>query len=343
MSTKEPKAGTSLRVGGIMASIIPQDITDAYRLSKMAFQAGLLKKQKVRSYDDNGKATYDDEDDEAVMARGTMQILQGLEIGMPPMQALQLIALVGNRLVVHSEGVPAILWSKGFKLNEWQEDDYTDKWTAYCELTRPDGTVIKRSFSVKQAITAKLWSPAEKITKKGKGGSTYEAENDSAWHRFDFRMLMHRARGYAANDGGSDALRGIGVREIVEDGHMIDVTANQSSSHVLDVPDDITEDTATVTAPSTETVSEAEASQDAPFPDPQKYLNHLGEELAAAPDKAIFDEIWEAHVDGSDGRLSQAHQDEAKALYEKHGARFETKPAAKKKPKGDKDEGGALL
>lgn len=314
MSSKDTKSIATLRAGGVMASIIPQNVEEAYRLAKMAYRAGILKPQKVRSTDDSGKSTYADEDDEAVISRGTMQVLQGLEIGMPPMQALQLIALVGSRLVVHSEGVPAILWAKGFKLKEWDEDQYTDKWTAHCELTRPDGTVIARSFSVKQAIKAKLWSPAEKITKKGRGGSTYEAENDSAWHRFDFRMLMHRARGYAANDGGSDAMRGIGVRELVEDARTIDVTPNVSAA--LEVPDDIPDESAAVSE------AEAEASQDSPLVDQAGYLRHLDEELSIASDLGVFTEIWDSHVLGSDGRLSRESQAAAQDLHDKHVKRF---------------------
>ena len=160
--------------------------------------------------------------------------------------------------------------------------------------------------------------------------------NSEAWKLTPSRMLRHRAFGQCARI----AFSFVGVMDTDEFQRwqeMKDVTPKQ----VLDVPDAIDEEEAEATGETS--VSEAESSQDAPFPDPAKYLSHLSEELAAASDKAIFDEIWEAHVDGSDGRLSQAHQDEAKALYEKHGARFEAKPAAKKKPKGDKDEGGALL
>ncbi len=317
MSNKETKAVGVLRAGGAMMSIIPQNVEEAYRLAKMAFRSGILKRQKVKIISDAGTPSYVDEDDDAVISRGTMAVLQGLEIGMPPMQALQLIALVGSRLVVHSEGVPAILWAKGFKLREWQEDEYTDRWTAYCELTRPDGeTKITRSFSVKQAIKAKLWSPAEKLTKKGRGGSVYEADNDSAWHRFDFRMLMHRARGYAANDGGSDAMRGIGVRELVEDARTIDVTPNTPAA--LAIPDDIEEET-TVAA----TVSEAEDNQDPLLSNPQQHVEELEAQLRMAATEKQFDEFWAAHESLVEaGRLPRAYVEEAEAIKAKLGKRF---------------------
>lgn len=308
----------ALRAGAPLLGIMPRDIDEVWRLASMAKKSGLLKRLqiKTRVEDDKGnsKFEYVEEDDEALMARAAMQICQGLEIGMPPMQSLQLIALVGNRLVVHSEGVPAILWAKGFKLREWEEDEYTDNWTAHCELTRPDGTVIARKFSVKQAIKAKLWSPAEKITKKGRGGSTYEAENDSAWHRFDFRMLLHRARGYAANDGGADAMRGVGVRELVEDGRTIDITPNSRAA--LEVPNDIPDEAEPV-------VSEAEDNQDSPLAKPEAYLVLLGENLAGAESETAFDEVWrgyEALVEA--GRVADEHQRQAEALYKMHGKRF---------------------
>lgn len=303
-----------------MHSIIPQDVEEAWRLAKMAFRSGLLKRQKVRTVTDDGKSIYQDEDDDACISRGTMKVLQGLEVGMPPMAALQLIELVGSRLVVHSEGVPGILWAKGFKLREWTEGEGDDR-VAYCELTRPDGEKILRSFSVAQAKKAKLWSPGEKITKKGKNGSVYEAENDSTWHRFDFRMLQMRARGYAANDGGSDAMRGIGVRELVEDANMIDITGHEQPARRIEI-EDIPDETAQA-----EAVAPDEVNQDTePLANVGVYLANLEEEMAVAGDLETLGEIWEAHSElANAGRFAGDDQLKAEALFEKHEKRLKGK------------------
>lgn len=174
-------------------------------------------------------------------------------------------------------------------------------------------------------VATELMAECIRLPAQGKG--------PNAWSMTPSRMLRHRALMQAARY----AVGFGGVMDLDEferwQAEMKDVTPPKQ---VLDVPDAI-EDPVDQT-PAVET--EAEASQDAPFPDPDKYLAHLGEELGAASDKEIFEEIWTAHLEGSDGRLSQAHQNEATALYEKHGAKFEAK--GKKKGKA-KEDGGALL
>lgn len=59
--------------------------------------------------------------------------------------------------------------------------------------------------------------------------------------------------------------------------------------------------------------------------DPMGYLEHLDEELAAACDGTTFDEVWSAHLESTDGRLSRAHQQTAERLHEKHAKRLRRK------------------
>ena len=51
MSTKDTKSISTLRAGGAMLSIIPQNVEEAWRLAKMAYRSGILKRQKVKSID----------------------------------------------------------------------------------------------------------------------------------------------------------------------------------------------------------------------------------------------------------------------------------------------------
>lgn len=202
-----------LRSGGMLAAIVPQTIEDVYRLATMAFKSGMLKPLKS-GYGENAV----EEAPEATMARGTMIIMQGMEIGVPPMQSIQLLAMINGRITAHSEAVPGILLSKGFKLKEsWSGTPMADDWTCTVELTRPDGEKFSASFSVKDAKQAGLWDQSPTKVSYGK-----TKPNDSAWYRYPKRMLKARALGFVGKDGGSDALKGIMVHEEADDLARID-------------------------------------------------------------------------------------------------------------------------
>ncbi|MFZ1743903.1 MAG: hypothetical protein WAT93_13690 [Pontixanthobacter sp.] len=228
------KALAMMKVGTSLGPIYPQSIEDAYRLSKMAFTAGMLKPQRVSGFGDN--AVY--EEAEAVLARGTMIIMQGMELGIPPMQAVQLLAMINGRITAHSEAVPGMLLAHGFKIKEeWSGSPMSDDWTCTITITRPNGEGFIGSFSVTKAKRAGLWDQSP--TKRGYGGK--EKPNDAAWFRYPDRMLKARALGFAAKDGAADVLKGIQVREEAEDqvrvANMRDVTPVKTASVIPDVPD----------------------------------------------------------------------------------------------------------
>mgnify|MGYP003385602115 CR=1 FL=1 len=220
----------TLRAGGTLNPIVPQSIEDVYRLATMAFKSGMLKPAKA-GYGETAQT----EDAEATLARGTMIIMQGMEIGVPPMQSIQLLAMINGRITAHSEAVPGILWARGFKIREWfTGTEMADDWTAHCELTRPTGEKIEGSYSVADAKKAGLWDQAATKVSYGK-----TKPNDSAWYRFPKRMLKARALGFAGKDGGADALKGIQIRDEAEDVAVIrdmrDVTPPTPAA--LDLPD----------------------------------------------------------------------------------------------------------
>jgi hypothetical protein len=235
-----------LRAGGALQPIMPQSIDDVYRLATMAYRSGMLKPLKI-GYGDTAQT----EEAEATLARGTMIIMQGMEIGVPPMQSIQLLAMINGRITAHSEAVPGILWAKGFKIREWfTGNEMADDWTAHCELTRPGGEKIEGSYSVADAKKAGLWDQSPTKTSYGR-----TKPNDSAWYRFPKRMLKARALGFAGKDGGADALKGIQIRDEADDvatiRDMRDVTpAKPPALELPDIPDE---------APDTET-SEARTS-----------------------------------------------------------------------------------
>ena len=276
---------TTLKAGGSLSPIMPQTIEDVYRLATMAFKSGMLKPLK-KGY--GQKAV--EEPPEATLARGTMIIMQGMEIGVPPMQSIQLLAMINGRITAHSEAVPGILWAKGFKLREWfTGTEMADDWTAHCEITRPTGEKIEGKFSVRDAKRAGLWD--QNPTKVSFGETK---PNDSAWFRYPPRMLKARALGFAGKDGGADALKGIQIREEAEDmdREMRDVTPTPTIPDVVPV------------VPMIPDIGEIPEIDQSPKLDAEAYLAQLAEALAVAkgqPD--VIAEIaseHEAHVSDID-------------------------------------------
>lgn len=184
--TRQELQVVPLRTGGAVAGIIPQTIDEVLRLAQGIAKSGLAPSTMNTA------------------EKITVAILTGLEIGLPPMFALQKIAVVNGRPALWGDALPALLWSRGFKLREWTEGD-----TAHCEVTRPDGSTIERTFSDADAKAAGLL---------GKAGP---------WTQYKPRMRAMRARGFACRDGAADVLGGLYVAEELDD---IEQTPRKSSS-----------------------------------------------------------------------------------------------------------------
>lgn len=178
-----------LRTGGTIAGIVPTSIEEVFRLATAISKSGMAPR------------------DMATPEKLTVAILHGLEIGIPPMMAINKIAVVNGRPTLWGDAVPAILLSKGFKLRETSEGEGTER-CAICTVIRPNGDAIKRTFSVADAMVAGLW---------GKQGP---------WKQYPDRMLQMRARGLAARDGAADALSGLYLEHEVLDIAPLHETSN---------------------------------------------------------------------------------------------------------------------
>jgi len=64
-----------------------------------------------------------------------------------------------------------------------------------------------------------------------------------------------------------------------------------------------------------------------PFQDPAAYIEHLSGEIAACSDLATLEEVWAAHLEASDARLSREDQDKCTTLYEVRKAKVPAVPA----------------
>jgi hypothetical protein len=265
----------TLKSGGQIAGIVPQTIEEVFRLAKCISVSGLAPQ---------GMNTPE---------QITVAIMTGLEIGLPPMFAIQKIAVINGRPAIWGDAVPALLWSNGFKLREWIEGTDNDR-VAHCEVTRPDGTKIERTYSVKQAIKAGLWQVQEKVKRKSKDGGFYEKDNDSPWFRFQERMLPMRARGYASRDGAADALSGLYLAEELQKPPMRDVTP---AKQVLEIPDDVPDQEHTPSPVDQTAQMLPDGNMDEPIADADGFLAKLADDIALCDSAEELEEVAAGNVD----------------------------------------------
>lgn len=128
----------------------------------------------------------------------------GQEIGLPPLQAMQNIAVINGRPSIWGDAVLALVRGSGLLdyINEEVDGD-----VASCTVKRVGEDPVTRTFSMEDAKTAGL---------AGKQGP---------WQQYPKRMLQMRARGFAIRDVFPDVLRGVHIAEEAQDeAPMRDVT-----------------------------------------------------------------------------------------------------------------------
>lgn len=120
-------------------------------------------------------------------------VQMGSELGLPPMQSLQNIAVVNGRPSVWGDAMPALCRASGIVsyIKEWSTGT-GDAREWFCEVKRKDDpNPISGHFSVAKAKQAGLW---------GKQGP---------WTQYPDRMGQMRARGFGLRDACPDVLRGL--------------------------------------------------------------------------------------------------------------------------------------
>jgi len=128
----------------------------------------------------------------------------GAEIGLSPIQALQNIAVINGKPCVYGDAALAVVIGSPSYIShrEWFEGSVSEgNLTAFCAVTRRHSEEYIKSFSMDEANKAGLW------------------KKPGVWQQYPTRMLQMRARAFAIRDKFADALRGINVREEVEDYH----------------------------------------------------------------------------------------------------------------------------
>ena len=287
----------TIPAGSKLAPIMPTSFEDVQRFARVAVAAGMFKA----------------DGEETALAQATLAVMQGLESGIPPMQAIQQIAIINGRATIWGDLVPALIWSRGHEIEEWIEGE-GDGRVAHCQITRGDnGRIVKRSFSVKQAVKAGLWDTRARVKRwNNQKKEWYEKDNDNPWFRFDERMLQMRARGFCARDAVPDVLRGMYIREEMEEERPVrDITPERAS--VQPAPP---------SPPAPPPPPAIEASQELPAFDLGAFKQHLESELAVAQDQEALGETWAHHEITMDDNCSRDEREELLDLYKAHEARI---------------------
>lgn len=167
---------------GLLAAMTPTSVDEAFRLAKALSLSGDMIPKHFQNKP------------EAVMAA----IMQGASVGLPPMQALQYIAVINGRATVWGDALPAMVMAAGHFVDVEIDGKGKDR-AATATLTRSDGRKVVRRFSMDDADRAGL------LNKPG------------PWKQYPDRMLSMRARSFAIRDGAPDALVGLAIAEEVQD------------------------------------------------------------------------------------------------------------------------------
>ena len=169
----------ALHSGGQVMAIVPQSMEEAYRLANAIVRAGMAPK------------------DINTAEKAMVAIMQGMEVGLKPMQALQRIAVVNGRPTIWGDGAIGLVRGSGLcdYINERIEGE-GDKRVAICEAKRKGEThPTTRRFSVDDAKKAGLWNKT------------------GPWSQYPERMLQMRARAFALRDLFADVLGGMYIHE----------------------------------------------------------------------------------------------------------------------------------
>lgn len=171
-----------------------QNLDDLYRFGKYVIASGLAPKDVTRP-------------EYVVVA-----VQFGAELGLPPMQSLQSIAVVNGRPALWGDAAKALILNTGectcFK-ESYRGKPYEDDFTAVCEIGRKGfAELFTYEFSVADAKLAGLW------------------KKTGPWSQHPKRMLRYRARGFCARDAFPDVLKGLYCAEEAQDIPAIEINAH---------------------------------------------------------------------------------------------------------------------
>lgn len=196
-TTDKPNA-QSLTVGKAF-SLSPTTLAEAMKLAELIANSDLAPK------DFKGKA-----------GNCLIAMQMGMEVGLAPMQAIQNIAVINGRPTLWGDAALALVQASGvceYVHESW--DEKTQTWT--CRGKRRDAK--------EEGVYTFSLADAEKagLTKK-----------EGTWQSYRKRMIQMRARAFCLRDNFADVLKGLAIREEVED--YVETTSEPSSTIAMPKP-----------------------------------------------------------------------------------------------------------
>jgi hypothetical protein len=167
-------------------SLRPRTFEEAFRFANLIAESTLIPKEFQKS-----------------PANVLIAVQLGMELGVSPMQALQNIYVVNGRPAIFGDLLPAIVMASGL-LEEFEETG--DDKEAQCTVKRKGLKAITRKFTIAEAQRAGL------------------LDRGDVWKKYPQRMLQMRARAFAMRDMFADVLKGVAIKEELEDIEPRDVT-----------------------------------------------------------------------------------------------------------------------
>ena len=203
---KLPATKSPLMSGAKIKAVIPASIEDAFRLATAVVASGMAPPD-VKTQED-----------------ALVIILTGLEVGMPPMQSLQRIALINGRTTIFGDAAIGLVRASGLLagFKEWKTPDGV--W--HCKVKRKGETNWHEGkFGVEDAKKAGLWD------RKNRDGSP------GMYQKYPDRMCQMRARGFPLRDTFADVLGGMYLREELEgiEPEMTDITPPAAPQPTVDI------------------------------------------------------------------------------------------------------------
>lgn len=191
--------------GAPLAPIVPRNIDEVYRLAELCALSGIAPKSFAET-DRYKKPLYENDKLVFNIPAITIALLTGMELGVPPMQALQGIAVINGTPCVWGDLALALVRNSGLLGGiEETSGGEGDSYRAICTVKRSDtNEIITREFSIQDAKDADL------LGKKG------------PWQTYPKRMLQMRARSWSLRDAFADVLKGLQIKEEQQD--IVDIT-----------------------------------------------------------------------------------------------------------------------
>lgn len=214
--------GSASLVIGKPFSLTPTSLTEAMNLAKMIADSDLAPK------DFRGKA-----------GNCLIAMQMGMEVGLAPMQAIQNIAVINGRPTLWGDAAMALILAAPvceYVRESW--DEKTQTWT--CRGKRRGKEEGVYTFSLADAVKAGL------------------DKKEGPWRSYQKRMIQMRARAFCLRDNFADVLKGLAIREEVED--YVETTAEPVPPVAMPKPMDTAKPSPVATSPADDAVKSADGT-----------------------------------------------------------------------------------